>query len=171
MQSSKLDFLGKYNELVQFASNSIADFPNKLCDFIENEFELDAAAIFKINNNKNLELIGKSFGSKKTLTSQSQISCPNCKNIIENNQTLRFNIQSDCNFNVTDQVLNEGCMVIDVVDGQAALIKLAKKSVFTKNEIDNLELIAESVKSLLKLWIGGSGSLSFFSALVSDDHG
>ena len=168
MQSSKLDFLGKYNELVQSASSSITDFPSKLCDFIENEFELDAAAIFKLNSNKNLELIGKSFGSKKTLSSQTKISCPNCKDIIENNQTLRFNVQTDCNFNITDQVLNEGCIVIAVLDGQAALIKLAKKSAFTKNEIDNLELIAESIKNLLKLWVGSSGSLdNSLSSLIS----
>ena len=59
MQSSKIDFLGKYNELIQTAIQSSADFPNKLCDFIVKEFELDAAAIFKVNNGSHLELIGK----------------------------------------------------------------------------------------------------------------
>ena len=34
MQSSKIDFLGKYNELIQAATRSSADFPSKLCDFI-----------------------------------------------------------------------------------------------------------------------------------------
>jgi hypothetical protein len=47
MQSSKIDFLGKYNELVQVALRSSADFPNKICDFITTEFELDASAILK----------------------------------------------------------------------------------------------------------------------------
>jgi CheY-like chemotaxis protein/signal transduction histidine kinase len=168
MQSAKLDFLGKYNELVQLASRSVADFPNKLCDFIENEFELAAAAIFKITNNNNLELIGKSFGSKKSLTAQSQITCPNCKNIVENSQTLHFNIQTDCNFNITDQVLHEGCFAMDVADGQSALIKISKKSTFTKSEIDNLELVADSIKNLLKLWIGGSGTLdNSISSIIS----
>ena len=71
MQSLKIDFLGKYNELIQSAIQSSADFPNKLCDFIIKEFELEAAAIFKVNSAENLELIGKSKTTKK-----GQLSSP-----------------------------------------------------------------------------------------------
>ena len=159
MQSSKIDFLGKYNELVQSAIRSAADFPNILCDFITNEFELEAAVIFKVNSNKIFDLIGKSFSSKKTLSHQSQISCPVCKSIIEENHTQQFNIQSNCNFNITDQVMNEGCILINIADGQSALLKVAKKTPFSKSEIDNIELIGSSIKNLLKLWIGSKGSL------------
>lgn len=154
MQSSKIDFLAKYNELVKTALRSESEFPNKLCDFISQEFELDAASIFKVNANKNLELLGKSFASKKTLTNQSQISCPNCKNLVEDNQTLRFQIQKDCSFNITDQVMNEGCVLIDIFDGQKILLKIAKKSAFAKSEIDNIESVSDGVKNLLKLWAG-----------------
>lgn len=168
MQSSKIDFLGKYNQLIQSAISSSADFPNKLCDFITDEFELVAATIFKINNNRNLELIGKSYSSKKSLSPHSQISCPNCKNVLENNQTLRFSVQSDCNFNITDQVINEGCVLINISDGQSVLLKLAKKSAFVKSEIDNIELISGNFKNLLKLWIGSKGSLdNSLSTIIS----
>lgn len=74
-------FLGKYNELIQAATRSSADFPSKLCDFIVKEFELEAAAIFKINNSSGLELIGKSATAKKSLSSDVQITCPNCKTL------------------------------------------------------------------------------------------
>ena len=56
MQSSKIDFLGKYNELIIAAINSKADFPGKLSDFIVKEFELEAVSIFKLNNNNNFEI-------------------------------------------------------------------------------------------------------------------
>ncbi len=168
MQSSKIDFLGKYNHLIQSAISSSADFPNKLCDFITDEFELVAATIFKVTNNKNLELIGKSYSSKKSLSAQTQISCPNCKNVLENNQTLRFSVQSNCNFNITEQVMNEGCVLINISDGQSVLLKLAKKSVFSKSEIDNIELISGNFKNLLKLWIGSNGSLdNSLSTIIS----
>lgn len=159
MQSSKIDFLGKFNELVKTALRSETEFPNKLCDFISSEFELEAVSIFKVNNQKNLELLGKSFSSKKSLTNQSQISCPSCKNLIEENLTLHFQSQKDCSFNITDQVMNEGCVLIDVLEGQSVLLKLAKKSAYTKSEIDNIEFISDSVKNLLKLWIGKKENL------------
>ena len=160
MQSSKIDFLGKYNELIQSAIHSSADFPSKLCDFFVKEFDLEASVLFKVTNNKSLEVIGKSSTAKKSLTNNIQVTCPNCKNIIENNQVCQFSIQSNCSFNITDQIINEGCVLIKVADEQSALLKVAKKSAFTKSEIDNIELISESSRNLLKLWIGSKGILN-----------
>jgi CheY-like chemotaxis protein/signal transduction histidine kinase len=169
MQSSKIDFLGKYNDLVLSATRSSADFPNTLCDFITNEFELEAAAIFKVSNNKNLELIGKSYSTKKALSSQSQLNCPNCKSVIKENSELHFNTQSNCNFNLTDQLLNEGCIHIHIEDNQSALLKVAKKTSFSKSEIDNLELIGASLKNLLKLWMVNRGGLgNSLSTIISN---
>ena len=160
MQSSKIDFLGKYNELVQTAIQSSADFPNKVCDFIIKEFDLEAAGIFKVNNGSNLELIGKSNTVKKSLSRESQITCHNCKNIHDRNIFDQFTLQTDCTFNLTDQVINEGCVLVNITDGQSALIKVAKKTPFTKSETDNIELISNSIKNLLKLWIGSKGILN-----------
>lgn len=160
MQSSKIEFLGKCNELILSATGLSADFPNHLCEFITKEFELDAAALFKLNNSNDLELIGKSSGTKKTLSASSAISCQSCKNLIDNKITNQFTPQKECNFNITDQVLNEGCILIYLNDGQSVLLKVAKKSHFTKSESDNFEVISESIKYYLKLWINGKGSFS-----------
>jgi CheY-like chemotaxis protein/nitrogen-specific signal transduction histidine kinase len=160
MQSSKIDFLGKYNELIVAAINSKADFPGKLSDFIVKEFELEAASLFKLNNNNNLELIGKSITAKKSLSSEIQISCPNCKNIVEKSHASQFLTQANCSFNITDHLINEGCISIYVADEQFALIKYAKKTPFSKSEVDNIELISECVKNLLKLWIGSKSNLN-----------
>mgnify|MGYP003546870410 CR=1 FL=1 len=169
MQSSKIDFLGKYNELIQTAIQSSADFPNKLCDFIVKEFELDAAAIFKVNNGSHLELIGKSITVKKTLSRESQISCPHCRNLMDNNQLNQFNTQPDCSINITEHVLSEGCILLNIADGQSALVKVAKKTPFTKSETDNVELIGDNLKNLLKLWIGSKGVLNnSLSTIISN---
>lgn len=169
MQSSKIDFIGKYNELIQTSIQSSADFPNKLCDFIATEFELDAVAVFKVNNGINLELIGKSSAVKKSLIRETQLTCPNCKNLLDKNLSNQFNIQSNCSIYITDHVLNEGCILINVADEQSALIKFAKKSPFTKSEQDNIELIGESIKNLLKLWIGSKGNLNnSLSSIISN---
>ena len=169
MQSSKIDFLGKYNELIITAINSTADFPGKLCDFIVKEFELEAASIFKLSNNNNLELIGKSINAKKSLSSDVQISCPNCKNIIDKGHTDQLLEQSTCSFNITDHLINEGCILLNVAEDQFALIKIAKKTAFSKSEIDNFDLISKSIKNLLKLWIGSKGNLNnCLSTIISN---
>ncbi len=169
MQSSKIDFLGKYNDLIQTAIRSSVDFPAQLCDFIVKEFELEAAVLFKVTNNNSLELIGKSSTAKKSITSEVQITCPNCKNISENNQVCLFVTQSNCSFNITDHIINEGCVLIKVADEQTALLKVAKKTNFTKNETDNIELISECSKNLLKLWIGSKGILNnSLSTIISN---
>ena len=160
MQSLKIDFLGKYNELIQAAIRSSADFPGKLCDFLVKEFELEAAAIFKVKSNNSLEIIGKSLTAKKTLTNEIQISCPNCTNLVSNQQFQHFVVQSNCSFNITDHLMNEGCLLFNLNDGQSALLKISKKSAFTKSDSDNIELISEGFKNILKLWIGSKGNLN-----------
>jgi CheY-like chemotaxis protein/signal transduction histidine kinase len=160
MQSLKIDFLGKYNELIQSALRSSADFPGKLCDFLIKEFELEAAALFKVKSNNSLEIIGKSLTSKKTLTNEVQLSCPNCTNSASGQQFQQFVVQSNCSFNITDHLMNEGCLLFNLNDGQTALLKIAKKSAFTKSDTDNIELISEGFKNLLKLWIGSKGNLN-----------
>ena len=160
MQSSKIDFLGKYNELIKNALSSSADFPAKVCEFIIKEFELEAAAIFKVKHNNNLELIGKSLTAKKSLSNEVQITCSSCKNLIENNNTIKFNIQPDCSFNITDQVMNEGCVLLNLTNGESALLKVAKKSNYSKSDIDNLELMAEGFKNLLNSWTNSRGNLN-----------
>ncbi len=160
MQSSKIDFFSKYNELIQTALRSAADFPGKLCDFLVREFEVEAAALFKITSNNSLELIGKSLTSKKTLTNEAQINCPNCANLTAKQQFQNFTIQSNCSFNITDHLMNEGCLLFNLGDGQNALLKIAKKSSFTQSDSDNIELISEGLKNLIKLWIGTKGNLN-----------
>lgn len=168
MQSLKVDFLGKYNELIQSALLSSADFPAKLCDFLIKEFELEAAALFKVKSNNSLELIGKSITAKKTLTNEVQLSCTNCKNIVANQQFQQFVVQSNCSFNITDHLMNEGCLLFNLNDGQIALLKIVKKSAFTKSDSDNIDFISEGIKNLLKLWIGSKGNLNnSLSSLIS----
>lgn len=169
MQSIKIDFLGKYNELIQYAVRSAADFPSKLCDFLIKEFELEAAALFKVTSNHNLELIGKSITAKKSLSSDQLITCTSCKNIVENNQTCQFISQANCSFNITDHIINEGCVLLNVTDEQSALLKIAKKTTFTQSETDNIETISEALKNLLRLWIGSKSNLnSSLSGIIAN---
>lgn len=166
MQSSKIDFLSKYNEILNLAINSSADFPSQLCEFFTTEFELDAAVLFKINSSNNFETIGKSSGVKKSIIIGSTLSCQNCQIFNGKAPLETFNIQQDCGIHVTDHLINEGCILLNLGDSTKAILKVAKKTSFTKSEIDNIQTVTESFKNLLKLWIQGRGGLSNSLSLI-----
>ncbi len=41
MQSSKIDFITKNNNLIKFALSSSQEFPNILCEFLVSEYEIE----------------------------------------------------------------------------------------------------------------------------------
>ena len=48
MQSSKIDFISKYNNLIKIALSSSLEFPDGLCDFLVNEYEFDSIVLVKV---------------------------------------------------------------------------------------------------------------------------
>ena len=48
MQSAKIEFLTKYNDLINIALKSQQDFPDIISDYLASEYELEAVTIFKI---------------------------------------------------------------------------------------------------------------------------
>ncbi|HSL87852.1 MAG TPA: response regulator [Ignavibacteriaceae bacterium] len=154
MQSSKIDFVNKYNRLIQSASSYTDEFPSILCDFITEEFELDAAALFKVTPSSTLEVIGKSTLVKKSIKKSAILECENCKLIKSDNLVSLFNIQNDCTISLTDVVQNEVCCTFNITHSERILIKAAKKSKFTQVDLDNLEDVKDFAKHLLRVWNG-----------------
>ena len=80
MQSSKVNFISKYNELIKLALSTTKDFSDKLCDFVVDEYELEAAVLFRLEGN-NFEILGKSAEARKSYSPNSAVSCTNCGSI------------------------------------------------------------------------------------------
>ncbi|MEJ2103669.1 MAG: response regulator [Ignavibacteriaceae bacterium] len=159
MLSSKINFISNYNDLVQNALSSAKEFPDNLCDYLVNEFELEAASLFKVRD-KSFEFLGKSSKAKKSLSESPALGCNKC-NALDNKSTeTQFEINPQCEFKVSDIVLNEGCLHISVADDEKVLIKIAKKTEFTHAEHDNLIIIGNTIRNLLRLWMGKKGALS-----------
>ena len=154
MLSSKIDFVNKYNRLIQSASSYSEEFPSILCDFITEEFELDATALFKITPSKTLEVIGKSTLVKKSIKKSAVLECENCKLIKSDSLVSLFNLQNDCKINLTDLVQNETCCTFNISQSERILIKVGKKSKFTQVDLDNLDEVKDFAKHLLRVWNG-----------------
>ncbi|MCH6573911.1 MAG: response regulator [Bacteroidetes bacterium] len=160
MQSAKIDFLSKYNDLVNSALTSVKEFPDNLCDFLVNEYEFEAVVLtVKVNDNE-FEILGKSSHARKSYTSDSFLKCNVCNQTINDSTVIRFEFDNDCEFTASDVMMNEGCLHISISNRERVLLKIAKKSEFTQNEVDNIIVIGNSLRNLLKLWMTKKGGLS-----------
>lgn len=152
MFSSKIDLISKYNDVLSLAINSSADFPDKLCEYLIAEFDIQTVVIFKIVENNDFLVLGKSASAKSNYTTNALFSCSVCKSLKGVTETSSFNQQSDCELQTSDYVIYEGCLHVKYGDNEKALIKIAKKAPFTKADRDNLELLGKSLSNLLALW-------------------
>ena len=169
MQSSKIESLKKYNDLISLATNASSEFPATLCEFLVSELELQAIVIFRVNEDDSLHFLGKSDGAKKAFVQDSVFKCSVCKSISLNQDVISFNSQTDCEIQTSDFVIYEGCLFIKISSSERFLLKLAKKSAFSKSDKDNLESVGSTIKNFLKLWeSGGGSSLASLSKIIAD---
>ncbi len=159
MQSSNIDFLMKYNDLANLAQKASPEFPDRLCEFLAGENDFQAVVFFKVNENNNLTVLGKSGAAKKSYLKNSSFSCGVCKSLKSDATKIAFNSQADCELQTSDFVIYEGCLHVKISETEKVLLKIAKKTPFAKTDKDNLEIIGESISGLLRNWLGIRGTL------------
>ncbi|MEJ2194427.1 MAG: response regulator [Ignavibacteriaceae bacterium] len=152
MNSAKIDFLTKYNHLVNSALTSANDIYDDLCDFLVVEYELEGALVMKMGDNV-FEVLGKSNSARKSYNPGTILNCNVCSHFQNRLNETKFEASKDCEITVSDVIMNEGCLYIDVSDGMRVMIKVAKKSEFTKNDSDDLVTIGNSFRNILRLSI------------------
>ena len=89
MQSSKIDFISKYNNLINVALAASGEFPENLCDYIVNEFDVEAVVLVKIKEN-GFEFLGKSSSAKKSYDINSKLFCTHCNAVNSNSTETKF---------------------------------------------------------------------------------
>ncbi|MCU0365294.1 MAG: response regulator [Ignavibacteriaceae bacterium] len=159
MQSSQIDFISKYNNIIQYALSAAKEFPDNLCDYLVNEYEFEAVVLLKVKD-KSFELLGKSSSAKKSLSLSAELSCKNCEGLANPSTDTKFIINPQCEFKASDLVVHEGCLHLGVTEGERVVLKIAKKTEFTNIDRDNIITIGNSLRNLLRLWMGKKGGLS-----------
>ena len=160
MLSSKIDLISKYTNIVQYALSAAKEFPDNLCDYLVTEYELEAVVLLKVKD-KSFELLGKSTTAKKSLNQSSLYSCNNCQALQNNSSETVFEINQQCEFNAADLVINEACLHITISENEKVVLKIAKKNEFSNVEKDSFIIIGNTIKTLLLLWMGKKGGLSY----------
>ena len=90
MQSAKIDFLSKYNDLVNSALTSAKEFPDNLCDFLVKEYEFEAVVLTAKVSDNEFEILGKSSQSRKSYSSDSFLKCNVCNQTNNDSTETRF---------------------------------------------------------------------------------
>lgn len=167
----KTEIILRLNELAGFAKKGDDFFADEICNFFANEFDLQAAVIFSVEQNSSLTVLGKSAGARKNFLNGSSFNCTVCK-LIQNEIENNLHFDSNCNLQISDSLIYEGCVLTHATDSTNLLFKLAKKTAFTKAEKDSLQKIVEFVSILFTSWFSKKGkaaaSPSAFSKIVAD---
>ena len=159
MKSAKIDFLSKYNDLINSALSSSTEFPNDLCEFLIKEYEFEAVVLTTLINS-GFEILGKSGNANKSYSTGMMVQCNDCISSGNESTNIEFIAKTDCDLRASEIVMNEGCLNIGISDNEKVMLKIAKKTEFTQSEIDDMSVIGGSLKNLLRLWVGKKGSLS-----------
>ncbi|MGE5429626.1 MAG: response regulator [Syntrophomonadaceae bacterium] len=157
MQSVKLEFLEKYNYLNSLAERGNELFTDELCDYIVNEFELQAMVLFKVNDDETLSVLGRSSSAKKNYMRGASFSCPVCSLTKEKNPSFQTHSDAECQLLISEFVIYEACMTAKITDSQNGFIKFAKKTPFQRSDIDNLRSVSEFLGYILRTWSATRG--------------
>jgi len=159
MISAKIDSVLKYNNLINSALTSSNGFADEICEYIVKEHEFESAVLTRVTAT-GLEVIGKSDNAVNSHTPGTIVQCKTCSHASVKSTGISFEIKPDCRLKAASVPMNEGCLYINISDNEKAMLKIAKKSEFTQGEINDVIIIGESLKNLLRLWVGKKGSLS-----------
>lgn len=152
MQISNTNLIASFSELQKFLLKKDAHFPEALCNFIVDQFQIQAAVLYKQLPDEKLLLIGKSKNSKKSLVGGYSYPCSKC--LIHRSDTPSGTVYSDakCGIQITDFMIYEACVLLFHNHDDKYVLKVAQKTPFTQLEKESLEIIANFCNNLIADW-------------------
>lgn len=171
MQISNTNLIASFTELHKFLIKKDSHFPEILCDFIVDQFQLQAAALFRLLPDEKMLLIAKSKNCKKSLINGYSYQCSKC--LIHKPATPHGSIYTDakCEIPITDFMIYEACVVLYDNPVDKYILKVAQKTPFTQLEKESLEIIANLSILFLLDWnsaTSSSVSITPFTKLFLD---
>ncbi len=156
MIGAKLDFLCRLNELAEYAQRGDDFFPDELCNFLVNEFDLHAVILFGVSNNNILNVAGRSNSARKTFQHGVSPNCKVCKNLNQNID-LKLEINPNCEIQISDSLNFESCSLIPINNNEKFLLKIARKSAYTQSSKEMLEKALQLLNMVLYVWYQSKG--------------
>ncbi len=158
LQGSRLSTLLRFNGIVSNARTGRDIFVDELCNFISQEFEIDALAIFKVENGL-LSLLGKSFGVKKNIQGESAIKGEGCFDLKVSDE-FTFSQNNDCALQISEVASYEISITFRIGLKEILLLRVAQKNPFLPADLDALKTVAQFVKNMTGMWLDARGGIT-----------
>ncbi|MEG8945478.1 response regulator [Rosettibacter firmus] len=154
-------------ELAEFAKRRDKFFLDEVCNFLVKEFNLEAAVIFRLNDNKTLKLLGKPNNISKEFLKNNNFYCNDCNNITEDNQ-YTINTKLECNAKITNNKFPESCIYVKISDTIKLIIKIAYKTELEKQKKNIIENTLRLIGLFIQYWFNRQpDSINYFPNIVT----
>jgi CheY-like chemotaxis protein len=168
MQASRTEFFSRYNFILKSALSKSNTFPDELCKFLVQDFGLDGCVLFKFTEEKKFIAVGRSENTRRAYNGSTIFECSDCRDLANSVVISSFDIHNACSIPVSEFVVYEGSLALNINDEDKYLLKIARKSPFTKADRDNTEQIGEYLVNLIKVWGGKKGNNKNVSEIITD---
>ena len=165
MQNSKDEFLKKLNILTDKLNEDSKEFVSKLCENLVEEFEFESVVIFKILNDNNLKLLGKSTNAKNSYNTGTNYQCNKCTSLLTRPDSIIFDKHTNCELPASDPDHNGSSLILKLPAERNVLVKISQPSTLDKIE-DKIEEIGKYISNLLTLWFNNINSGSNYIANI-----
>jgi CheY-like chemotaxis protein len=171
VSKSKLDIYEGLAKISIEATQSSKSAIESLCNFLVEEFELVSSALFLIDKNHSLILVGKSTGALKNLEIGETHVCKSCQSLISSTPFI-LEASSNCTVPISSQGNHEGCILIHLSASQNALVKISKQNAVSSSEKVALEKSMPLIGIIINQWLiakeTADGKTGLFAKTVSD---
>ncbi len=158
LQGSRLSSLLRFNGIISNAKSGRDIFVDELCNFITQEFEIDALAIFRVENQL-LTLLGKSHGVKKNIKQSEAIKGENCYDLKAADE-FTFSQNDNCLLQISETASYEISITFRLGLNDVFLLRVAQKKPFMPSDLEALKTVAQFVKNTTQLWSEARGGIT-----------
>ena len=146
------DLLYHYTGLVNTAILNPQELPIKICEYLINHLDFQAVVFFDIDDQNNFIVQGKSGSVKQNLAMNATFQCGACRSPNSTGNSIIFNNIADCEIQVAENVIYEGCLFLNLKEKGNVLLKLAKQTPFSKTDKETIESFGKVFRELITLW-------------------
>ncbi len=158
LQGSRLTTLLRFNGIFSNAKSGRDIFVDELGNFIAQEYEIDALAIFKIENGA-LVLLGKSHGVKKIFQTGATFNGENCYELNVSDE-FTFSQNDNCTLQISEVASYEISVTFRIGLNEIFLLRVAQKNPFLPADIEALKTVAQYIKNMLHTWLDARGGIT-----------
>ncbi len=149
---SATDLLSHYTDLVNTALTDPYNLPSKICEYLTSQLDFQAAVYFNIDDQHNFVVEGKAGSAKESFTKNATFQCRACHTVNDSKSAISFNNIAECEIQASDDVIYEGCLVLNMNGKGGVLIKVAKQTPFSKTDKESIENLGVALRDLILIW-------------------